>query len=254
MRIFAYDLDGTLADSKSPIKPEIIGLFSKLIEHNIGIAIISGCKLGQFRTQIIDQLSGPEESIADKIHFFPTSGNAWYCYRLHMADWRDHPIKIYENIIPEEDRAEIIYELVAAVAESGYEVKETYGPTIEDRLTQITYSALGQQAPLELKKTWDPTAEKRRKIKSILEKTITEYDINYGGTTSLDITYKGIDKAYAIDKLIEYKLCRKDELTFFGDALQPGGNDYPARKTGVKCIEVTDPHDTIAKSLTEAGL
>jgi hypothetical protein len=33
-------------------------------------------------------------------------------------------------------------------------------------------------------------------------------------------------------------------MIFIGDALFEGGNDHPARKTGVVCIQVKDPEET----------
>jgi hypothetical protein len=33
-------------------------------------------------------------------------------------------------------------------------------------------------------------------------------------------------------------------MIYIGDALFPGGNDAPARETGVICIQVRDPQET----------
>ena len=34
------------------------------------------------------------------------------------------------------------------------------------------------------------------------------------------------------------------EMIFIGDAVFPGGNDYPAKEAGALSIEVKDPHET----------
>ena len=65
-----------------------------------------------------------------------------------------------------------------------------------------------------------------------------------GGTTSIDITKTGIDKAYGINKLKEILNINISEMLFIGDALFEGGNDFPARKTGIDCIQVRDPEET----------
>jgi len=65
----------------------------------------------------------------------------------------------------------------------------------------VTFSALGQQAPLAEKEKWDPDFAKRKKITAILEKHIPEFSIRMGGATSIDVTKSGIDKAYGIGKL-----------------------------------------------------
>lgn len=54
---------------------------------------------------------------------------------------------------------------------------------------------------MEEKDKWDPDVSKRGEIKSILEKFIPEFSVRTGGSTSIDITRPGIDKAYGIRKL-----------------------------------------------------
>jgi hypothetical protein len=34
------------------------------------------------------------------------------------------------------------------------------------------------------------------------------------------------------------------EMIFIGDALFPGGNDYPAKETGIVTIQVRDPDES----------
>ena len=82
--------------------------------------------------------------------------------------------------------------------QSGFKVEQVWGEVIEDRGSQITFSALGQQAPLEQKDKWDPDFTKRKKIKAILDTLIPEFSVRMGGATSIDITKPGIDKAYGI--------------------------------------------------------
>ncbi len=65
-----------------------------------------------------------------------------------------------------------------------------------------------------------------------------------GGSTSIDVTLPGIDKAYGIRKLRDILGIAIDEMIYVGDALFPGGNDYPARETGALCIQVLNPHET----------
>ena len=117
---------------------------------------------------------------------------------------------------------------------------------INDRGTQITYSGLGQNAPLELKNIWDNNLEKRKMIKKILESLIPEFEITIGGATSIDITRKGIDKAYGIKKICEYFKYKIEDLIFFGDAIFEGGNDYPVKMLGVDSIKIENYKETMA--------
>jgi hydroxymethylpyrimidine pyrophosphatase-like HAD family hydrolase len=115
---------------------------------------------------------------------------------------------------------------------------------VEDRGSQITYSALGQQAPLDEKKQWDPDFAKRKKIKAIADKLIPTFSIRLGGATSIDVTKPGIDKAYGIRKLRDILGIPLKDMIYVGDALFPGGNDYPAELAGVVSIRVQGPHET----------
>jgi hydroxymethylpyrimidine pyrophosphatase-like HAD family hydrolase len=115
---------------------------------------------------------------------------------------------------------------------------------IEDRESQITFSALGQRAPLDAKKNWDPDFSKRKKIKALLDPVLPDFSVRLGGSTSIDVTLPGIDKAYGIRKLRDISGIPIREMLYVGDALFPGGNDAPARETGVVCIQVRDPDET----------
>jgi hydroxymethylpyrimidine pyrophosphatase-like HAD family hydrolase len=103
---------------------------------------------------------------------------------------------------------------------------------------------LGQQAPLPEKVEWDPYYAKRKKMKGMLDKLLPEFSIRMGGATSIDVTKPGIDKAYGIQKLKEILKIEKEEMIFIGDALFPGGNDYPAEEAGVVSIPVNEPEQT----------
>jgi phosphomannomutase len=155
-----------------------------------------------------------------------------------------HWSKIYSEDLSKEERDKIIASLKKAFEESGFEEKKVWGEVIEDRGSQITLSALGQKAPLSEKEKWDPDYAKRKKIAAILKPLIPEFAINLGGTTSLDVTKPGIDKAYGIGKLRDHLLISKAEMIFAGDAIFPGGNDYPAQESGIDCILVRDPNET----------
>jgi phosphomannomutase len=140
--------------------------------------------------------------------------------------------------------------LEKAVGVAGFKAQRVWGEVIEDRGSQITFSALGQLAPLEEKEKWDPDFAKRKKIKAILDTLIPEFSVRMGGATSIDVTKPGIDKAYGIRKLRDLLGIPLKEMIFIGDALFVGGNDYPAEEAGVVSIPVRGPNET--KRVTEA--
>jgi phosphomannomutase len=233
-KLIVFDLDGTLAASKSAIDDEMAGLLTALLRVE-KVAIISGGDLPQFQTQVIARL--PQSDLLDNLSLLPTCGTRFYQYK---DGWQ----KLYSEDLSDAQKQKIIAALNDAVAKSGFAATKTWGETIEDRESQITYSALGQQAPLDEKSKWDPDFAKRQKIKALLDASLPDFSVRLGGTTSIDITLPGIDKAYGIGKLRDILGITIAEMIYVGDALFPGGNDYPARSTGAVCIQVRDPNES----------
>jgi len=233
-RLIVFDLDGTLAPSKAALDDEMADLLGRLISV-VKVAIISGGDYPQFQKQVLERL--PPGSDFANLSILPTSGTKFFVYD---GVWR----KLYSEDLTDDQKKKIENALESAVAATGFQPKETWGERIEDRGTQITYSALGQQAPLEAKEKWDPDFSKRKKIQEILSKTLPEFSVRLGGTTSIDVTRPGVDKAYGIRKLQDELGIPIAEMLFIGDAIFPGGNDYPAKEAGTDTIEVRDPEDT----------
>jgi phosphomannomutase len=232
--LMVFDLDGTLAESKAAIDDEMAGLLGGLLAA-AKVAIISGGGLPQFETQVLAHL--PQDDRLHNLSILPTCGTRFYQY----ADgWQ----KLYSEDLTKEQKQQIIDALNKAVAACGFAAAKTWGEVIEDRESQITYSALGQQAPLDEKKQWDPDFAKRKKIKALLDVSLAGFSVSLGGSTSIDVTLPGIDKAYGIGKLRQILGIAVQEMIYVGDALFPGGNDYPARGTGAVCIQVANPHET----------
>ena len=232
--LIVFDLDGTLAPSKAAIDAEMATLFAALLGV-VRVAIISGGSWDQFETQVLAEL--PHDANLGDLSILPTSGTTFY---QHTDAWQ----KLYSEDLSDAQKQQIVAALKAAVDSAGFSAAKTWGPTIEDRGSQITYSALGQQAPLDEKSKWDPDFTKRQKIKALLDLSLPDFSVRLGGTTSIDVTLPGIDKAYGIGKLRDVLGVSTSQMIYVGDALFPGGNDYPARSTGAVCIQVRDPDET----------
>jgi HAD superfamily hydrolase (TIGR01484 family) len=104
---------------------------------------------------------------------------------------------------------------------------------------------MGQKAPVDEKKKWDPTFSKRLHIIDRLMRIIPEFEFRAGGSTSIDVTHKGIDKSHGIRQIEKYLGFTRDEMVFVGDALMPGGNDHAVVGTGVRCISTSGPLQTL---------
>ena len=233
-QLVVFDLDGTLAESKSAIDAEMAELLERLLGL-VRVAVISGGAWEQFEKQVLTHLP-PDERLKG-LSLLPTCGTRLYRYE---SAWE----LLYAEDFTEVERRKIVDSLQQTIASTGGNSERVWGEVIEDRGSQITFSALGQQAPLEEKKKWDPDFAKRKKMQAVLEALIPEFSVHLGGATSIDITQHGIDKAYGIRKLRDILRIAIGEMIFIGDALFPGGNDYPAKEAGALSIEVKDPHET----------
>jgi phosphomannomutase len=234
-KLIVFDLDGTLAGSKSPLDSEMSGLLHDLLLI-VKVAVISGGDWPQFEKQLLSNL--PHDDRLANLSLLPTCGTKFY--RYDSAAWK----KVYSEDLTTEERDKILSSLTKAIISADFKTDKLWGEQIEDRGSQITFSALGQKAPLEEKNKWDPDFSKRKKIKAILDSLIPEFSVRIGGSTSIDITKPGIDKAYGIRKLRDLLGISLKEMVYIGDALYVGGNDYPAKEAGVDCISVKDPNET----------
>jgi phosphomannomutase len=233
-KLAVFDLDGTLAESKLPLDPEMAALLDRLLKV-VKVAVISGGSWAQYQQQVLSYLQSNDH--LRNLSLLPTCGTKFYRYN---REWQ----KLYSEDLSAKDRAQIIDALNKALDQAGYRAEKHWGDLIDDRGTQITLSALGQDAPLDEKKKWDPDFAKRKQIKKILEPLIPGFSVQLGGATSIDVTKIGIDKAYGIKKLHEILGISIEDMIFVGDAIFPGGNDYPAKQAGVVSIKVRDPDET----------
>jgi len=241
-KIIAFDLDGTLAESKQHLESDVSDLLCELLKDKI-VVVITGGSFEQFKKQFLPYFK-PSDSDKDNIYknliLLSTSGSQRYQYE--GGDWKMTDIEEF----PSGTKKEILDALNEIIESGNFGI----GPAIEgdsvieDRLTQITMSALGQHAPLDLKKAWDSNQEIRKEIKIILESKLPEVNIIIGGTTSLDILPKGFDKAKGLFRLLEKLGMPKEDMIFVGDAIFPGGNDYSVYEAGIESIKTSGRDET----------
>ena len=238
IRVLAFDLDDTLAITKSPISAAMADLLGRaLLVYEL--CVISGGSFQQIRDQVIRQLDVPPEQLA-RLHIMPTSGTRYYRFEIGQHEW----VKQYAEDLTDAEKENIIEVLTTSAKQLGYWEASPYGDIVEDRGSQITFSALGQKAPPEVKYPWDPDRAKRENWRRLAAEQLPDLAVGIGGTTSLDVTRKGVDKAYGMTKLMNILNLGADQIVFFGDQLQEGGNDHPVIQTGVTTITVRDSIDT----------
>ena len=232
-KLIAFDLDDTLAVTKSQISDRMSMLLGQLLEK-YDVCVITGGAFEQIDKQVVRRLDVPEHLLG-KLHLMPTCGTRYYRY-----DELDHKwVKQYSEDLSQAQKRQITKALEDVAKEMGIWCDNPAGEIIEDRYSQITMSALGQQATPEDKYAW---AEKYKDIRPIYRDKVAELipdlEVRIGGTTSTDITLPGVDKAYGMQKLVDAIDISRDEILFLGDKLGEGGNDYPVKAMGIDTIAV----------------
>lgn len=248
-KLIAFDLDDTLAITKSPISDRMSELLCRLLER-YEVCIISGGKFEQFQKQVIGRLE-INGQLLRKLHIMPTCGTRYYRYDDVRREWNQE----YAEDLTSEQKQRIVDVLTAGAKELGYWEAKPYGDIVEDRGSQITFSALGQLAPAEEKYKWDPDGKKKHALRDYAAPVLDDLEVRVGGTTSVDVTRIGIDKAYGMDKLMQELEMSKEEILFIGDKLEEGGNDYPVKAMGIDTISVERWEDTalVIEGIVEAS-
>ena len=238
IKAVVFDLDDTLAPSKSEMDPTMSAALAELLQR-VDVCIISGGRFEQFEAQALKHLVATPAELAH-LHLMPTCGTRYYKYQNH--GW---VLQYAEDLSADEiERTERVLE--DGAKKLGFWAPGEWGPLIENRGSQVTYSALGQSAPVAAKEAWDPDGSKKKALWAYAAPLLPDLEVRGGGSTSIDVTRKGIDKAYGIQKLMDQLDVAKDQLLFMGDRLDETGNDYPVYRFGVESVAVKDWHETVA--------
>ncbi len=237
IKALIFDLDGTLAESKSPMTAEMGATLARLLER-MPVAVMSGGSYAQFQKQMLVALP-PNANLAN-LYLFPTS--AAQCYTWKDGAWQF----LYNNPFTPEEKSKVLEALAESLRETGLDVPppQLWGEQTEDRGTQITWSALGQQAPIEMKRAWDPDRKKRAPLQAALLARLPEFSVRVNATNSIDITRAGMTKAYGVRKFSEMLALPIPDMVYVGDALFPGGNDEIVKETGIPTRQISGPAET----------
>lgn len=243
-KVLAFDIDQTLNVAKTPIPTEIAELLVRCLDH-FEICPISGQKFEQFIIQIVDELKkvNVTEAQLSRLHLFVAQGTQYYRYSLEKHDWE----QVYNYPLKSEDVARITTTLEAVARELGYWEEDQLAAgdeIIENRLSQVTFSALGQKAGTEAKYAWDPDHKKRAAIVRRCRELLPDFLYEIGGTTSINVATPGMNKEFGMTHLLEELKVQKSDVLYFGDMTEPGGNDYPVVQMGFETITVRSHEDT----------
>ena len=243
-RVLAFDIDQTLNVAKTPIPTEIAELLVRCLNH-FEICPISGQKFEQFLVQIVDPLkaAGVTEQQLTHLHLFVAQGTQYYRFDADQHGWQ----QVYNYPLKPEDVERITKTLEQAARELGYWEADQLAAgdeIIENRLSQVTFSALGQKAGTEAKYAWDPDHQKREAIVARCRELLPDFLYEIGGTTSINVATPGMNKQFGMTHLLAELQVEKSDVLYFGDMTQPGGNDYPVVEMGFETITVRSHEDT----------
>ncbi len=244
-KVIAFDLDGTLAPSKSPLPDRMAEMLDKLLDV-YQVCVISGGKFGQFEKQLLAGLQADPAKL-ERLHLMPTCGTRYYKYDLPKQTWD----LVYAEDFTEAEKKKIMAAIVQVADDLGYNEKKTWGEILEDRGSQVTWSALGQdivdhlgEEGVRLKEEWDADNVKKNKMRDATAELLPEFEVRVGGVTSIDVTKPGIDKAYGMKKLMELLEIGKNDILFIGDRVEEGGNDYPVKVMGIDSMQISSWKET----------
>jgi phosphomannomutase len=247
-KLIAFDLDGTLAESKQPITPQMGELLGKLL-GKMPVAVMSGAGFPQFKLQFLAHL--PQDAYLEHLYIFPDSAAQCFVYKHKEntpAESEQNWQTSYDLSFSVLERKEVLKTLERVLEEVGLAQVpvRVWGERIEDRGAEIAFSPLGQQAPIPEKQAWHEAHENlRQKLRNLLAAQLPDFAITTGGITTIDITRKGITKAYGITELAKMVGIALTDILYVGDALRPGGNDAVVLETGVPTHVVSGPEDSI---------
>ena len=243
-KLVIFDLDGTLTPSKSAADGVMVELLLGLLEKK-KVAVIGGGKYSQFQNQLLSRMPRRDSRLLD-FFLFPTTSNAFYRYD---QGWKN----VYTLDLSREEKKEIRSAFREVFRDVDYvHPKKVYGPTLEDRGTQMSFSPLGQEVVavlgekgIRMKEAWKKEHDALRfRMAKLLAEKLPKLEVHVGGLTTIDITRKGIDKAYGVRQIKKMLKISIRDMVFIGDALYAGGNDAAARKSGIDCVSTKGPEET----------
>ncbi len=197
-----FDMDQTIAPARQAILPEMFEYLSSLTQD---IIVVSGSSNEQMPNQI------------GNLKSFRLGQNGNHAVAVDGIElW-------YEPLLAGQ-RTEILDHISEIVELLEHPLKHEWNP-IEDRGAQITFSPIGNTAPHDLKKAYDPDRKKRDSLLEQIPFASEDLIVKIGGSTSLDYLHKDRHKGTNVQKLIDLMHWNKDECVYFGDGLYPGGND-----------------------------
>ena len=221
IRLFAFDLDGTLTQHKTLLSTENRAVLVKLAKKS------RLCMVG----------AGMCRRIYEQMGHFPIDiiGNYGMQTAVYNPALRDIEI-IEDNKVPT-DRDAVERRIAALRERFGY--TDFKGDAVEYHASGcITFPLLGTKAAQEDKLAFDPDRKKRRAFYGEVKALFPEYTVFVGGSSSFDMAPKPYDKYYALNAYCSKHGIAHSAVVFAGDDYGEGGNDEAVYRSDFSFVKV----------------
>ncbi|KAJ3642838.1 hypothetical protein Zmor_025590 [Zophobas morio] len=229
-----FDVDGTLTKARQTIDPA----FDEFIQTKIKPLCTLGVVGGSDFKKIAEQLNG-DDMIFRFDYVFPENGLVQFKFGKEVGR------QSIQKFMGEEKLQTIINFSLGYLAKVVLPVKR--GTFIEFRSGMLNICPIGRSCSQEERDSfekYDKEFQVRQTMIDVLKKKFPDIGLSYaiGGQISFDVFPHGWDKTYCLRHLENEGF---DEIHFFGDKTDEGGNDHEIfndpRTIGHK---VTSPEDT----------
>ena len=227
-------MDGTLTRPREEIDRTVFDAVYHLTKK-CPIGIVSGSPLGYIEQQVKMLWTAPYPCNSDDITLYPCNGTQQLRYSTHCEEWELKYNLDMRSYMKEAHGENAYQDLIKHILElqlmfvTSYDFAALTGNFVSYRGSMLNWSPVGRDAC---------TPERDAFIKLDLEEGIREglcealrvrldatdlreFDLNLGGSTSIDIHPRGWDKTHVLHHL------EGRRVWFIGDKCTPGGNDYP---------------------------
>ncbi|MBQ9727455.1 MAG: HAD family phosphatase [Kiritimatiellae bacterium] len=233
-RLFAFDLDGTLTQHKTPLSSEARGALDALRARGAALLMVG---------------AGSCARIARQMEDYPIDilGN----YGMQLALW-DSGARTHRIVLDERrpcDREDVLRR--AAAFRERHGLTDFAGESIEFHDSGVvTFALLGTRAAQADKLAFDPDRSRRRALYAEVCALFPDFKVFVGGSSSFDMAPAPFDKAYALARLCGERGIAKEDVLYVGDDYGPGGNDESVLLAGFPFLKIDDYRATPAKLLS----
>ena len=204
MKKFIFDVDGTLTPSRQKISSDFISLFHDFVRKE-KVYLVTGSD----REKTLEQITPEIYNSCQRV--YNCSGSDVYegDENVYRSDW-DLPWEVERFLDDELDYSQF---------------PMRNGNHIERRPGGVNFSILGRAKDPFFGRSeyvkWDKDTNEREDIADRLRSNFPGLSVALGGQTGIDIGPWGSDKSQILRDFSS-----EDELHFFGDRMDKGGNDY----------------------------